>query len=142
MFLTLDHLTFRLEPPDPHAFIELRAACGWGDISLETAEQALNRSVFDVTCFDSPHLVAIGRVVGDGALYFYLQDIVVRAAYQNQSLGKDLMRRLLEQTTKRAAAGATIGLMCAYGKEGFYEKFGFTQRPSEKLGAGMTMFLR
>jgi len=26
------------------------------------------------------------------------------------------------------------------GKEAFYEKYGFTTRPTDKLGAGMTIF--
>jgi hypothetical protein len=32
-------------------------------------------------------------------------------------------------------------LMCAKGREGFYEKFGFIARPTENLGPGMIMYL-
>jgi len=32
--------------------------------------------------------------------------------------------------------------MAAAGKEPFYEKYGFTRRPTERLGAGMTQFWR
>lgn len=40
-----------------------------------------------------------------------------------------------------APEGATLGLMAAHDKEAFYEKFGFEQRPTNRLGAGMTQFI-
>lgn len=35
--------------------------------------------------------------------------------------------------------GVSLCLMCAKGKEGFYEKLGFFRRPCEWEGAGMEM---
>ena len=32
--------------------------------------------------------------------------------------------------------------MAAAGKEGFYERYGFIRRPTERLGAGMALFWR
>ena len=37
---------------------------------------------------------------------------------------------------------AVVGLMAATGKEPFYEKYGFTRRPTNTLGAGMTIFYK
>ena len=42
---------------------------------------------------------------------------------------------------KIAPEGATLGLMAAHDKEAFYEKFAFEQRPTNRLGAGMTQFI-
>lgn len=69
---------FEEAPPLPEDFVRLRAECGWGEISLEAAKNALSRSVIDLSCFDGGDLVGMGRVVGDGVLYFYLQDIIVK----------------------------------------------------------------
>lgn len=134
-------MRYRAAPPTPEAFAQLRAECGWGEISLEAARKALEKSVCDVTCFDGSNLVGMGRVVGDGVLFFYLQDIIVRPTYQGQQIGRRIVARLTEEALARAEVGATIGLMSAKGKESFYEHFGFQKRPSAQLGAGMTRFV-
>jgi len=38
--------------------------------------------------------------------------------------------------------GIAIGLFSAKGKEGFYNKFGFVERPNEKRGAGMELIIK
>lgn len=128
-------------PPKPEDFVQFRMDCGWGKVSVEAAMRALDKSVIDLTCFDGENRVGMGRVVGDGALYFYLQDVIVKPDYQNQSIGRQIVSRLLEKILAQAEVGATIGLMSATGKEAFYQHFGFQERPSEQLGAGMTRFV-
>lgn len=83
----------------------------------------------------------MGRVVGDGVLYFYLQDIIVLPTHRKRSIGGQIVSKLLEETLARAATGATIGLMSAKGKEAFYQNFGFQERPTDQLGSGMTQFV-
>ena len=46
----------------------------------------------------------------------------------------------MEYISTHANHNSVVGLMSATGKEAFYEKYGFTIRPTEKLGAGMTIF--
>lgn len=136
-----DRIAYLFAPPKPEAFVKLRSDCGWGEVSLDTATEALKRSVVDLTVFEGEHLIGMGRVVGDGVLYFYLQDIIVLPTHQNFSIGRQIVSKLLEETLVRAATGATIGLMSAKGKEAFYKHFGFHERPTDKLGAGMTQFV-
>ncbi|WP_224704505.1 GNAT family N-acetyltransferase [Devosia aquimaris] len=136
-----DQISYRFTPPRPDDFVKLRSDCGWGEIGLDTATRALERSVIDLTCFEGEQLIGMGRVVGDGVLYFYLQDIIVRPSHQNRSIGRQIVSKLLEECLARAAMGATIGLMSAKGKETFYRHFGFQERPTDKLGAGMTRFV-
>ena len=54
-----------------------------------------------------------------------------------------IIEELIDLILKRAAPGASIGLMSALGKEDFYRKFGFIGRPEEgrDLGAGMSRFV-
>jgi len=35
-----------------------------------------------------------------------------------------------------------VNLMSAKGKEAFYKKFGFEVRPNDKVGAGMTQWIK
>lgn len=139
--VSIDHVRFEERPPSPEDFVRLRAECGWGVIGLETARKALGGSIFDLTCFDGTELIGFGRVVGDGALYFYLQDVIVRPSYRGRSIGRQIVSRLTEAALARAEIGATIGLMSAKGKEELYRRSGFQERPTENLGAGMTRFV-
>lgn len=137
----MNGLTVLAEAPAAGDFIALRAACGWGAIAPDVAERSLAAGLFNVTLRDGARLAGFGRVVGDGVLYFYLQDVIVHPDFRGQGVGRKIVEALLAEVLARAPMGATIGLMSAEGKEGFYEKFGFTRRPTDHLGAGMTRFV-
>lgn len=135
------NIRFENSPPNPEDFVRLRAECGWGEITLQAAVQALNGSIIDLTCFDGTELVGMGRVVGDGALYFYLQVIIVKPTQQGKAIGRQIVAKLTDKAVERAQIGATIGLLSAKGKEAFYERFGFQERPNDYMGAGMSQFV-
>ncbi len=128
------------QPPSANEFAELRAACGWGSVDPVVAKRALAAGLMGVVARDGGRLAGFGRVVGDGVLYFYMQDIIVHPDFRGRGVGRLIVEALLAEVLKQAPVGATIGLMAAEGKEGFYEKFGFTRRPTNGLGAGMTRF--
>jgi predicted GNAT family N-acyltransferase len=48
----------------------------------------------------------------------------------------DIMKYIKEEYPK----GTMVCLMSAKGKENFYKKFGFVERPNENYGAGMIQF--
>lgn len=136
---TLDVLD---QAPSPAEFVAMRAACGWGEIAEAVATRALAASVLDVSVRRAGELLGFGRVVGDGALYFYIQDVIVAPEARGRGIGRTIMARLMERIREIAPVGATVGLMSAAGKEGFYERFGFVARPATSYGAGMTQFVR
>jgi GNAT superfamily N-acetyltransferase len=74
----------------------------------------------------------MGRLVGDGAMYWYLQDIIVQPEYQGQGIGRMIVNRLLEYIKENAMPGTKIeiGLTAVKGKEPFYEIFGFSSTSS------------
>jgi predicted N-acetyltransferase YhbS len=74
-------------------------------------------------------------------MYFYLQDVVVDPSYQGQGIGDNLMHEIETYLAKTARKGATIGLLAAKGKESFYRRFGYQQRPNDTLGNGMCKFV-
>ena len=86
----------------------------------------------------------MGRIVGDGAVICYIQDLIVLPEYHGRGVGSMLMKQLKTYVASLAADGEEImfDLMCAKGREGFYEKHGFIARPTEKLGPGMIQYLR
>jgi len=139
--MTENTLTILNSPPPLEEFIEFRANCGWGRLDLQTARKTINAGIANVTAYDDNKLVGFGRTVGDGAIYFYIQDLIVIEEYRGQNIGTSIVESVIEQISEIASPGASIGLMSAMGKEMFYERLGFSRRPNHNFGAGMTLVL-
>jgi GNAT superfamily N-acetyltransferase len=123
----------------PEEYMELRKLVGWGMFPLEQAAEGLKNS-FILVCFRvDGKPVAIGRAVSDHGYVVYIADVIVVPEYQGQGLGRKLMEYLLEQIKASLKPGykVMISLLAAKGKEKFYNKFGFVDRPSEDFGCGM-----
>jgi len=69
----------------------------------------------------------MGRLVGDGAMYWYLQEIIVAPKFQKQGIGTLIVKHLIDYAKANSLTGTftTIGGVSAKGKEPFYEKMGF-----------------
>jgi GNAT superfamily N-acetyltransferase len=127
-------------PPDPADYNRLRRDAGWPEMDPTTAAASLPRSCFAVCAHDGDRVVGMGRVVGDGGLCFYVQDVIVLREYQGRGIGAALMDRLMAHIAAHAVASTYLGLMSAVGKEAFYRRWGFISRPTGALGCGMTRF--
>ena len=113
-------------------FVRLKTATGFMDRPLEQAEKAIRNGLFNVTAICDGKVVGMGRLVGDGAMYWYLQEIIVLSEYQGKGIGKSIVNRLLEHIRETAipGTGVEVGLTAVKGKEPFYEKLGFAARPA------------
>ena len=124
--------------PAVRDYNRLRRDAGWPEMDSPTAAECLPRSAYIVTALFQDQVVGTGRVVGDGGLCFYVQDVIVLRAFQGRGIGTGIMERILSFISSQAVKDTYVGLMSAVGKEPFYHRFGFTTRPTETLGAGMT----
>jgi GNAT superfamily N-acetyltransferase len=117
----------------------LQASVGFGHADLLQADKAIKNSLFCVSAKVDGQIAGMGRVVGDGARIFYLQDVFIAPPYQRMGIGTEIVTRLLEYIKHNSIDGArtTIGLMAAKEKETFYSRFGFRTRPNDKEGPGM-----
>jgi ribosomal protein S18 acetylase RimI-like enzyme len=139
--MSLNEYKVSFNSPKVIDFVKLRKTIGWGESDLHLAEQSLNNSLFHVLILHDEKLIAMGRVVGDGFMYFYIQDVVVEPEYQNRGLGNEIMIYIEQYLSKAAKKGSTIGLLAAKGKEGFYQRFKYIERSGEPLGKGMCKFV-
>jgi GNAT superfamily N-acetyltransferase len=119
-------------------FLLLREAVGWQGVENQI-EKALKAGLYNVLAKDENDVVGMGRLVGDGVMYWYVQDVIIRPEYQGKGIGKTIMEHIIRHIEKSSLPGTTVtvGLMAAKGKDAFYEKLGFVARPSEIYGAGM-----
>lgn len=134
-------ITYTKIPPSPAIFAQFREKCGWGTVSDDSAKIAILNSLVFITAYRGDKLVGFGRVIGDGALNYYIQDLIVEENARGLGIGRAIMKELLAEIIGRACGGATIGLMAAVGKEAFYEQLGFVSRPNTQYGAGMTLLI-
>lgn len=68
-------------------------------------------------------IVAMGRVISDGASDAYIQDVVVLPAHRRQGIGRELIRRLTRYCVERNIGW--IGLVAEPGTRAFYESLGY-----------------
>lgn len=120
-------------------FILLRNSTTWGVPPKTQIENSLNKSLYSVVAKDNDRTVGMGRLVGDGFMYWYIQDVIVLPEYQGKNIGRSIIENLLNyvKTNSLPENTVTVGLMAAKGKEGFYKKLGFIERPDDVLGCGM-----
>lgn len=130
-----------LKAPEVDEFINLRCKVGWDTPDREMAKNSLQNSLFHVTARQQNTLLGMARVIGDGAMYFYVQDVVVDPDYHQQGIGHQLMTAIEGYLSTAAKKGATVGLLATKGNESFYRRYNYLERPSAVLGKGMCKFL-
>lgn len=115
----------RVATPDEH--LMLAHAVGWQDgFRWEAMTASLAASCSGVVLTDDEEtVVAMGRTVGDGAFFFYLQDIAVHPDHQGKGLGRQVTRRLLEQVKDLAGGDAFVGLFATEQAAALYRREGF-----------------
>lgn len=121
-------------------FMALRKDVGWDVPSESDSSFALKGSLMVFVKRINSKAVGAVRIVGDGKVCFYIQDLMVLKEYRRKGIATELMNKVMEYIDKKAAYNAFIGLMAAKGVEKLYEKYNFIQRPNEQFGPGMTKF--
>ena len=92
---------------------------------------------------DDDKPIGMGRVVGDEAVISYIQDLIVIPEYQSRHIGSLLIEHIIEYVKSLTMDGSRmmLCLMCAKGREQFYEKHNFIARPTDALGPGMIQYV-
>lgn len=137
-------IIFKENTLDIQTYLELRASVGWKTLLPAQAELALDKSLFTVCAYEGERPVGMGRIVGDGVVIDYIQDLVVRPDVQSQGIGRQIIERLIAyvRETKLENTEIMLCLMCAKGREEFYKKFDFIARPTQMLGPGMIQYIK
>ncbi|MBE5945649.1 MAG: GNAT family N-acetyltransferase [Lachnospiraceae bacterium] len=125
-------------------YLYLREKVGWVKLSSRQTKQAIEKSLFIVKAIDDEgNVIGMGRIVGDGAVICYIQDLVVIPEAQGKGVGSLIIDKLISYVRSIKEDGTTmmLCLMCAKGREKFYEKHDFMARPTDSLGPGMIQYL-
>lgn len=128
---------------DTDTYLKLREQVGWIRLSDRQAKAALENALYTLlACLDGEP-VGMGRIVGDGAVVSYVQDLVVIPKAQGRQIGGMLLERLRAYAESLTEPGTRmmLCLMCARGRENFYQSHGFIARPTDTLGPGMICYI-
>jgi GNAT superfamily N-acetyltransferase len=97
--------------PSAEAFCHLRVAAGMSPRPLEGARAGLPRSCYGVHILWQETPIAMGRIVGDGAINFDIVDVAVDPAHQGKGLGRLVMEKLVAWLDANAFDGAYVTLV-------------------------------
>ena len=129
---------------DVQTYLALRKKVNWKELSQKQAEKALEHSLLTLCAVLDEEPVGMVRLVGDGAVICYVQDLIVVPEVQGQGVGSILLEYIKTYVKSIMEPGTQmmLDLMCAKGRESFYEKHGFIARPTNELGPGMICYLK
>lgn len=116
-------LIYQETVPNPEEFCEMRIKAGLSAKSLKAASIALPNSLYGISIRDGKQLIAMGRVVGDGACNFEVVDIAVDPAYQGCGLGREVMQYIDNYLASVALEGSYVSMIAD--EPVFYEKLGY-----------------
>jgi len=120
----------------------LRLSVGWTEIEETQALTGLKNTRFVVVAKHGNKTVGMARWITDGGYIAFIADVIVLPEYQGKGIGKSMMTKLMDDIKNSLNEGQClyIGLMASKGKEDFYKKFDFVDRPNDSFGAGMTFW--
>lgn len=118
----------------------LRRSVGWDPIEPAQAKEGLRNSAYLICALDGDKIVGHARAISDGGYVVLISDVIVHPDYQKNGIAKTMIQELMAFFTSRLKSGQAIlfNLMAAKGRESFYKQLGFTERPNETVGAGMS----
>jgi GNAT superfamily N-acetyltransferase len=111
--------------PTVEEYERLVRAVGWANTNMEAVAAALWNTLYAVVAVEGDLAVGMARVVGDGAMAFYVQDVVVIPEYQRQGIGTALMEAVMSYFRRSTPRRSAIGLFTGRNLGGFYERHGF-----------------
>ncbi len=124
-------------------FEYLYKSTGWPLFSSSQVRQSLKNDVYHISAWIENEIVGMGRLLGDMAMYWYIQNLIVLPEYQSIGVGTTIMNYLLTFVRNNSLSNSqvVIGLMCSEHTASFYQKFSFDIRPCDSLGPGATLEL-
>jgi len=129
-----DTVTIIERLPTVEEYQTLRQAVGWPAVDGSVVASGLENTLCSVCAVEENAIVGCGRVLGDGGIYFYLQDVIVLPTHQRLGIGRRITDLLMGYVSRHAGHNSFVGLMAAAGVAPFYEAFGFAVRPADRPG--------
>lgn len=116
----------------------LFAVEGWTWYGEAVTRHSLAGTVHGVVAVRDGTTVGMGRVVGDGGAFHYVQDLVVVPELRGHGVGAALLARLLDRIRHDAPGGSVVGVFSTSDAVPLYRRFGFGEPELTALMAVVT----
>lgn len=129
---------------DAETYLFLRQQVNWKALTKSQAQRAIDNSTYILVAYDEfDRPVGMGRILSDGAVISYVQDLIVLPGAQGNRIGSTIIEKLIEYVRSITEEGTEmmLCLMCAKGRETFYRHHNFIERPNDDLGPGMIQYI-
>ncbi len=115
--------------PTVSEYQKLVKAVDWSLKQEAVVEKLLKAPVYSIVAEEASDKNVIGCVLllGDGASFYYVKDMMVEPQYQNKHIGTALMQKVHEWLEEHAAPDALVGLYTGENLAPFYRQFGFRE---------------
>lgn len=128
-------LVYEGRPPTVAELERVAESVGWLDhFDWSTMGAGLARSLHGVVALDGDEVVGVGRLVGDGVRYAYVQDVMVRPDATDEGIATGIVERLLAWVDAQPGDAKVIGLFSSPDAVGVYESLGFTRAETDPIG--------
>ncbi|MEW6539196.1 MAG: GNAT family N-acetyltransferase [Pseudomonadota bacterium] len=127
------------ETPSVADYLRLRINAGLSPKAEANAIAGLPHTWFAVVVRRDHQVVGMGRIIGDGGLFFQIVDMAIEPAHQGRGLGKAIMTALMERLHSHAQ-GAYVSLIADGEANRLYAQYGFA--PTMPKSIGMAQVIR
>lgn len=137
-------INFKEDQLDAETYLYLRQQVNWKQLTQGQAQRAIDNSSYILVAYDDDKPIGMGRILSDGAVISYIQDLIVVPEAQGMRTGSQIIEKLIEYVRGITEEGTEmmLCLMCAKGRESFYRHHNFIERPNDDLGPGMIQYIR
>ena len=118
--------------PTPDEYVTLRSGVGWPSPSTGECARALRGSLGAVCAVHDGQVIGMGRLVGDGAMYCFVVDVVVDPYHQGRGVGRAINERLESMATV-GRFGQRLDLVAAAPVVPFYQRLGYSRLESDLM---------
>lgn len=114
---------------NPAQFKRLFESLDFVSLDIRQIKIALGKSLATFSVYKDDRLVGMARLLGDGAMAFYIRDLVIHPEYQGQGLSEQLVAYMEEYILKQIEDSWDVSLELISPKSdmGFYSKLGFEE---------------
>jgi GNAT superfamily N-acetyltransferase len=112
--------------PTMEEYRRLTVAVNWESFTnYESAAKSLPQSLFCVVVEHEGEFAGMARVIGDGAMFYYVMDVAVIPDLQGRGIGTALMNAVVDFILRAGPERVLVGLFTGANRAGFYQRFGF-----------------
>lgn len=116
----------------PDKIQSLYLSVGWKYRENKDIKTAIDNSILITSAWHEEQLIGLARATGDGVFNVTIWDVAVRPAYQNQGVGKLLIKSMLDKLNENKIPLVT--LYAEWAKKDFYSKLGFESNSNRIVG--------